>query len=390
MQSTICLSSEPSPEPSGSTGMNLLAKGLWTVAGLFLLLVVTTVLFGELDLDRKIQSQFYCSDRGWFLKETQPWRFIYRYGTIPGLVLTLAALIGFCHTYVTNCCPQWRRSLLLVVLTTVIAAGFLVNGTLKTFWGRPRPKQVTEYGGQFEYRHIYDPGAPGMGKSFPCGHATMGFIFVTFLFFHTSPRWLIWGGTLLGLGYGTLVSIGRMVQGAHFATDAIWALGLVVIISTLLHYATLHIPALYGQQKSPLSRTAGLKLAAGTVVLILAIVAIFMTRRPFYETYRQAVDLSVDLRPHAPALELHTNVSLEGIRLKYRSDPEAQILLHAYGFGFPNVMHQLNSATRQEDRSTSVFLMVSHSGYFAELNHHLELWLPDKLRDKIKVVREPL
>jgi membrane-associated PAP2 superfamily phosphatase len=41
---------------------------------------------------------------------------------------------------------------------------------------------------------------------------------------------------LLGLAYGTVMGIGRMVQGGHFATDVLWAWGLTYLTGLILAY----------------------------------------------------------------------------------------------------------------------------------------------------------
>lgn len=75
------------------------------------------------------------------------------------------------------------------------------------------------------------------GKSFPSGHASAAFylIFPFFLLRNTRP---LWARTFLfaGLGYGLLMGICRMCQGAHFASDVIWAGGFVYLCGMFLYY----------------------------------------------------------------------------------------------------------------------------------------------------------
>jgi membrane-associated PAP2 superfamily phosphatase len=40
----------------------------------------------------------------------------------------------------------------------------------------------------------------------------------------------------LGLGYGSLVGLARMLQGAHFLSDVLWALGFVYLTALASFY----------------------------------------------------------------------------------------------------------------------------------------------------------
>ena len=59
----------------------------------------------------------------------------------------------------------------------------------------------------------------------------------------------ILGGTA-GLGYGGLMSITRVVQGAHFAADTVWSLGIMALTAQVLYYFVLRIPARDGTDTS--------------------------------------------------------------------------------------------------------------------------------------------
>jgi membrane-associated PAP2 superfamily phosphatase len=88
---------------------------------------------------------------------------------------------------------------LLYSLTSIVGAGLIVNALLKEYTGRPRPREVVEFGGNWEYRAALELGIPGQGQSFPCGHCTMGFIFASgVMFWNYSPPVAI-GSLALGI-----------------------------------------------------------------------------------------------------------------------------------------------------------------------------------------------
>jgi membrane-associated PAP2 superfamily phosphatase len=198
----------------------------------------------ELDLDRRIAAHFYDPSEGWYLADKQPWRWLYRYGTIPGLLLSLTAVTGWFWSLATPRIKYLQRYFLIIVLTAILGPGVLVNGILKNYWSRPRPRQVEEFGGQWNYRHPHQPGIPGKGKSFPCGHCSMGFLFCSLMVFRRHKAWLAYTGGAFGLLLGGLLSAARIVQGAHFLSDTLWSMGILLMLPTALHFIVLKIPSI--------------------------------------------------------------------------------------------------------------------------------------------------
>ncbi len=73
------------------------------------------------------------------------------------------------------------------------------------------------------------------GRSFPSGHASVAFYLASPWFLLRSTRRRaarLWLGA--GLAYGGLVSLTRMVQGAHFLSDVLWSWGIVHLLGLLL------------------------------------------------------------------------------------------------------------------------------------------------------------
>lgn len=191
------------------------------------------------DVDVTISAMFYNATLSspWFLGEHPPWIWFYRYGEYP----TIAAAIGAGLIWVGSWrWPTWvryRRGCALLVLAVAIGPGFIVNGVLKPTWGRPRPRQIEPFGGSFSYRPWWQPGGLSHGKSFPSGHAAMGYILVVGTCFVPPHRgrWLsplVFGVTLT---YGTVLGYTRILQGGHFASDVIYSGGLMCGTAALLY-----------------------------------------------------------------------------------------------------------------------------------------------------------
>lgn len=156
------------------------------------------------------------------------WAFLYRYGTWPALLMGVAALGLWTAGIWVHAWRRHRRGAAFVAMVMLLGPGLLVNVVGKPHWGRPRPRQLEEFGGTEAYRAVWSPGSKGEGRtSFPSGHASMGFFLMVpfFLRLRRSPG--AWAWLAAGLVYGGLMGAARVLQGAHFLSDVLWS-GLVV------------------------------------------------------------------------------------------------------------------------------------------------------------------
>jgi membrane-associated PAP2 superfamily phosphatase len=209
------------------------------------LLFAATIPFLGGSLDFRLQSLFYRSTGAAWPYESWPlWKFLYTFGPWPALIVAAAALAAFIKGFRYPKLAKWRRHCLYLFLVLVIGPGLLVNAIFKDHWGRPRPRQTTEFGGQWQFRHILERGTPGKGKSFPSGHSSTGYYFVAFYFLLRRRRKLLAALTLAGTAiYGTLIGIARMAAGAHFASDVLWSAVFPTFAAFILYYFILRIPA---------------------------------------------------------------------------------------------------------------------------------------------------
>jgi lipid A 4'-phosphatase len=357
-------------------------RGWMVLGGLSLVLVAVTAALTAADADLNLAGRFYDPGRGWFLGSEQPWQWFYRYGTIPGLVVTLAALVGWFVTRIRQDLAVWRPYCLLVVLTTLIASGILVNAVLKQYWGRPRPDQVTRFGGQWNYRDVHKPGTPGQGGSFPCGHCAMGFTLVSLFFLRRRSKLIAYAGGGAGIALGVALSITRIVQGAHFLTDTLWSLGINLIVAAALYYLVLAIPAREGLTEGPpVDRRRRFRLVVGLVVCLLLAVAAFATRRPFYESYAYPVKIT----PEIETLIVRINADQERFNVGYRDAGAVQVRLDSHGFGWMYFDHRVSYVTTRAGHTMILTYRVNPVSYFAELYHAIDLQLPGKYRGRLDI-----
>lgn len=176
-------------------------------------------------------SHFFFSQEGSFQNNTFL-DFIYRYGIIPGWIAIIVSVVILLGSWVNPSWKQWREGAYFMILSLVIGSGLITHVILKDHWGRPRPKQIAEFGGKQEFRPYYKPNffhQQEPSKSFPCGHCSMGFYFfaLAFLGKTQNSKYLYYSGMTLAWFLGILLSYARIAQGGHFFSDTV-ASGLIM------------------------------------------------------------------------------------------------------------------------------------------------------------------
>jgi len=134
--------------------------------------------------------------------------------------------------------PLWRldrKALIFLVASTAAGPGFLANTLLKDHWGRARPIQIEAFGGTHHFTLAPLPAAEcDRNCAFVSGHAALAFSLVS-LAFLLPPGNSRRRGIAAALGFGVLVGLGRIAQGAHFLSDVVYA-GLLAYGTTALLY----------------------------------------------------------------------------------------------------------------------------------------------------------
>src|SRR5215467_6617018 len=125
--------------------------------GLLIALTVAVIaglafaLYPQLDL--ALVSPFYDPATGWAVRG-RGWLLVRN--AAAGLIALIAAPAAI--ALLGKIVPP--RAALMMLLTLALGPGLLANTILKDNWGRPRPIQVTEFGGPLEFLPWWDPRGP--------------------------------------------------------------------------------------------------------------------------------------------------------------------------------------------------------------------------------------
>jgi membrane-associated PAP2 superfamily phosphatase len=128
---------------------------------------------------------------------------------------------------------RWRRRAYSLLWVVLLAAGLAINAGLKEHWGRARPVQVTQFGGERQFSPVLLPTDQcERNCSFSSGHAAAGFVIMSIgLMGPVAVRRRWWW---FGVGLGAFASLARVMQGGHFLSDTlfsgwlIWACGWLI------------------------------------------------------------------------------------------------------------------------------------------------------------------
>lgn len=230
------------PRPDPSPDLMFGQPTQRTVAAVTLVASAVFITIPEIDL--AVAGFFHTGGNGFLLRDGAIHQFVddwirpnLKYPVIMALVLACVGLLSGGRF------PRWRpRSIAFMVLVYAVGPGLLVNGLLKNFVGRARPKQIDVFGGDKLFSPAFAPAEQCASNcSFVSGDvafmaASLGF---ALLLNGTKRRVAV----LLCLGLTGLTSYYRMAVGAHFLSDTILAALFCFIITLALHQLLFSRPA---------------------------------------------------------------------------------------------------------------------------------------------------
>jgi len=202
-------------------------RGALVFAAAFVLCALPFVALPDLDLR---VAQFLWQAQGNRFQPPTGWFYPIYVGLNP-LVYALAGATA--AVFVANVALRraWlgvdRRVAAFVLLSLALGPGLAVDVGLKDYWGRARPRDIVEFGGAKQFTppfRIADQCDDNC--SFVSGHAALAFGFMTFAFLAPPRRRKMAFAAAAAFGFG--VGFMRMLQGAHFLSDVIFA-GFVVL-----------------------------------------------------------------------------------------------------------------------------------------------------------------
>lgn len=179
-------------------------------------------------IDLRASGLFYRAGEGFYLRDA--WWAVALYESIPVIAVLFGGgsllLLVYGLVRRRQAGPFSSRFLLFVLAALAVGPGLVVNAGFKDHWGRARPRDVVEFGGERQFTPALVPTDQCRRNcSFVAGHPSVMYWLAAFGFaVATRRRRRIF---LAAAALGLLAGLGRIVQGAHFLSDVVFS-GIVV------------------------------------------------------------------------------------------------------------------------------------------------------------------
>lgn len=200
------------------------------------LVLGTLVLFPQIDL--AVSGLFHDPEIGFFMHDNAillGFKYTaFNGGRLLAVLLLLAGIITLIRK------SKWfglsSKAWFFLFCCLLVGPGLFANVVFKDHWGRARPRDIVLFGGQSEFTPAgYMTDQCDRNCSFPSGDASFGFVLasVAYLVARRRQKLVFW----TSLGLGSLFAWARIPLGAHFISDILFALALVMCTSAGLHAA---------------------------------------------------------------------------------------------------------------------------------------------------------
>ncbi|MBT8769188.1 phosphatase PAP2 family protein [Metapseudomonas boanensis] len=159
------------------------------------------------------------------------------------ILLGVLAIAGFLVSLLPTRVRRIRRPLGYLVLALGLSTAIV--SPLKTVTAVQCPWSLSEFGGVEPYSPLlgHHPFVEKAGRCWPGGHASAGFSLLALFFALRDRRPRLARAALIGaLLLGSVFSLGRMMQGAHFLSHNVWTLLFDWMISVVCYRLVLYRP----------------------------------------------------------------------------------------------------------------------------------------------------
>lgn len=217
-----------------------IALGVPIVVGVILVLLELT------SLDMELARLFYEPSAGDFIGRHSYFleNILHDRAKQVVIAFSVLAIIGFISAFFVDRLKPIKRELGCLVLSLALATSFVTP--MKAVTAVQCPWSLKEFGGKETYSELLSPrpATDKPGRCWPGGHAATGFtLFALFFVLRDRRPRLARQALVLAFILGTVFSLGRMMQGAHFFSHNVWTAVFCWLICLGCYYFILYRPA---------------------------------------------------------------------------------------------------------------------------------------------------
>jgi membrane-associated PAP2 superfamily phosphatase len=207
------------------------------------------------------------------------------------IVFVIAVLLYFA-SYIPALEPKLAPIRKYAGFVIVVALAVTVGGSRvgKFVFGRARPGDV--FRGEYAFTHMLTFGSYPLDEafsrgSFPSGHTftAMGLVVLAFIAIRSHKTWLISSIFALTIGYGVIMGFGRVVEGAHYPGDTLWAIIFSLLLTMWIYFSILKIPEQERGEYTLTKKFAEIRIGVNLVFIEFALGAAIVGLRYTIEAF---------------------------------------------------------------------------------------------------------
>jgi len=218
----------------------------WVCLGVPVIAAIILVLLELTSLDMTLANFFYDPVAGDFIGRHSYFLENILHNKAKDVVIAFSvfAVIAFICSFFVEKLKPFKRELGCLVLSLALATSFVTP--VKVVTSVQCPWSLEQFGGHETYSELLSPRphTDKPGRCWPGGHAATGFtLFALFFVLRDRRPRLARIAFVFAFALGSVFSIGRMMQGAHFFSHNVWTAVFCWLICLGSYYYVLYRPA---------------------------------------------------------------------------------------------------------------------------------------------------
>ncbi|WP_085636552.1 MULTISPECIES: phosphatase PAP2 family protein [unclassified Pseudomonas] len=218
----------------------------WLCLGIPVAAAVILVLLELTDLDMDLAQLFYDPAAGDFIGRHSYFLENILHDRAKQVVIAFSvfAVLGFIGAFFMTRLKPFKRELGCLVLSLGLATSFVTP--MKAVTAVQCPWSLEQFGGHETYSKLlsHRPDTDKPGRCWPGGHAATGFtLFALFFVLRDRRPRLARQAFIFAFALGSVFSVSRMMQGAHFFSHNVWTAIFCWLICLGSYYWVLYRPA---------------------------------------------------------------------------------------------------------------------------------------------------
>jgi lipid A 4'-phosphatase len=208
---------------------------IWHLVIVTDLIILGYIFYMFPQIDIGFSSLFYNAQEGFFLDMNPIVKLLHK--AVPVISVTfviIAGVLGLKTIMATKSIhPKHYMKIIYVTLVCLIGPGFIVHNVVKDNFGRARPNEVVQFGGEKKFTAAFEVSNQcSHNCSFVSGHASVGFMFLALAFLYEGRKKVVL--SIISVALGLLIGLARVMEGDHYLSDIIFAGGVVYLTAYYL------------------------------------------------------------------------------------------------------------------------------------------------------------